>query len=452
MSVEVAAVSRITIRGASRLTRAMKHRLYPGVFQWLVLALLLFTAYAALFTASVPEENFALVFIWIFWGTVAPISIWLFGRYWCAVCPFHMLGNFLNKVAGQKRNIPKWVRQYAFWTALALFIVIIWFEHAVNIFQSTTLTLLLLVPVLAGTVIGALLYRNIEFWCHGFCPLLPLARNYSMLSMVEVRANQEACAGCDVKSCYRGDESVSGCPVGLYLRNLDTMQECIACGQCFRACSTSGALSARFRGAFDEFRRLRLPRMDAALFASIWPGVLAIHYFALLPSGDSMMRSWMHALGISSYVMMWTLVYLGAIAASLSIVSGGTWLSSRIAGQTFRNQFVRYAYALIPLAVGIHTAFNMPRFFGQQGLNRATHNLLAIFGRTLDGSVMVLGPGAIRVLMFSLLAAGLAASLAALGYISPGDRNARRVAAYAPIAVVIATLAAITGTIFHRFY
>lgn len=434
------------------LTRFMKHRLFPGVFQWAVLLMLLFTAYTALFTTSIPERNFALVFVWIFWGTVAPISVWLFGRFWCAMCPFHMLGDFLNKIAGPKKAIPRWVRQYGFWVALALFIAIVWFEHAVNIFQSASLTLLLLVPVLVGTVVGALLYRNEEFWCHGFCPLLPLARNYSMLSMVEVRADNAACEGCSVKSCYRGDDSIGGCPVGLYLRNLDSMQECIACGQCFRACPTSSALSARFRRFFAEFRRIRLPRMDAALFASIWPGALAIHYFTLVPPGDQMVKTWMQALGMSSYVLLWTLLYVGAIVVSLAIVAGAAFVSSRISGESFKQRFSRYAYSFIPLAVGIHTAFNMPRFFGQQGLNRATHNLLEIFGYTLNRTVMVVGPDAMRVLMYSLLAAGLIASLMVLKYIAASHTAQQRYLSAVPEAAGMIVFTVIIGSMFRILY
>lgn len=434
------------------LTRLMRHRLFPGVFQWSVLLMLLFTAYAALFTTSIPERNFALVFVWIFWGTVAPISVWLFGRFWCAMCPFHMLGDFLNKIAGPKRPVPRWVRQYGFWVALVLFIAIVWFEHAVNIFQSTTLTLLLLVPVLLGTVAGALIYRNEELWCHGFCPMLPIARNYSMLSVVEVRANNAGCAGCAVKSCYRGDQSISGCPVGLYLRNLDSMQECIGCGQCFKACPTSGVLSARIRRLLDEFRRIRLPRMDAAIFASIWPGALAIHYFTLVPSGDQMVKTWMQALGTSSYVWFWTLLYAGAIVASLMLVASAALVSARISDEDFRQRFVRYAYAFIPLAVGIHTAFNMPRFFGLQGLNRATHNFLAIFGYSLNGNVMVVGPDAMRVLMYSLLAAGLLASLVVLKHIAASHTAQRRFLSTAPEAACMVVFTVIIGSMFRILY
>lgn len=433
------------------LTRFMKHRLFPAAFQWIVLVLLLFTAYAALFTTNVPERNFALVFVWIFWGTVAPISLWLVGRYWCAMCPFHLLGNILNKLVGPKRPIPLWVRRYGFWVALVLFVAIVWFEHAVDIFQSTTLTLLLLVPVLLGTVIGALLFRNIEFWCHALCPLLPIARNYSMLSSIEVRGSEAACSGCSVKACYKGDQSISGCPVGLYLRNLDSMQECIACGQCFRACPTSGALSARFRGFLDEFKRIRVPDLDAAVFAAIWPGALAIHYFTLIPSGDSIMRGWMESAGLN-YVTLWTLVYVGAIAASLALTGAGASLTALISGESLKRGFARYSYAFIPLGIGIHTGFNMPRFFGEKGLNRATHNLLEIFGYTLDGRIFVLSQGALNVLMFGLLAAGFVVSLVALRHVAGSNGSKGGLFSTLPAAASMSAIAFVVGTMFWSLY
>ncbi|MBI4471388.1 MAG: 4Fe-4S binding protein [Acidobacteria bacterium] len=450
MNVESAQLHRNVFPATTRLTRVMKHALFPGVFQWLVVAMVLFTAYAALFTTSVPERNFALVFVWIFWGTVAPISIWLFGRYWCAVCPFQLLGSFLSKIRGQEKSPPRWIRQYALVVALVLFIVIIWFEHAVDIFKSPVLTLLLLVPVLIGTVVGALLYRNVEFWCRGFCPILPLARNYSMMSLVEVRAAKDACEGCEVKSCYRGQEQVSGCPVGLYLRSLDNMQDCIACGQCVKACETQGALSFRFRGFLDEFRRIQLPRLDGAVFAGMWPGILAIHFFTLHPAGDRAVRSWMEALGISSYVAMWTLLYSAAIAVSLLLVAAGTWLSAKIAGQAFSRGFAYYSYAFIPLAVGIHTAFNMPRFFGEQGLNRVAHTLLDIFGYSLGGAVMVLNSNAVYFLMFALLGAGLIASLIVLRHMAAPERKSWP--ALAPLAATMGVFAFVAGSIFYELY
>ena len=272
------------------LTRLMSSRLYPGIFQWTVLALLLFGAWAALFTTFVPEDNFTLVFIWIFWGTVAPISMVLFGRYWCAMCPFHLLGNFLSRKFGKTRPIPRFFRHYGFWGALILFVAIVWFEHAVDIFSSTILTLLLLVPVLIGTVVGALAFRNIEWWCHGLCPLLPIARNYSMLSSLEVRSTvPSTCSQCTTKTCYHDAEDTYGCPVGLYPRTLDNMQECIACGECFKSCPIPGTIQGRFRNMLGEFKRFR-PRMDAAVFAAIWPGLLAIHFWVLLPEGDRVMQ------------------------------------------------------------------------------------------------------------------------------------------------------------------
>lgn len=444
-------------RRTSGLTRLLSHRFFPGIFQWMVLAMLLFTAYAALFTSSVPENNFALVFIWIFWGTLAPLSVLLFGRFWCSMCPFHMLGKFLNRKFGKNKPIPRWLRQYGFWIALVLFIVIIWFEHAVNIFQSTILTLLLLVPVLILTVVGALAYRYIEFSCHGICPFLPILRNYSMISSVEIsaRQRQEVCSTCWVKSCYHGShrsETTYGCPVGLYPRILDNMQECIDCGDCFKACPSPGTIQARFRNILCEFKRIRFPKMDAAMFASLWPGVLAIHYFTLLPSGDHMMQSWMEALGTSSYVLMWTLVFVGAILASLLVVAVFTMMSSWIAGEAFKKRFASFAYVLIPLGAGIHTAFNMPRFFGEQGLNRATHNLLAIFGYSADGRVMVLGPELTRSVMFVLLGAGLIGSLIVLRYTAQAHTSRLRFLSAMPLVVMIAVFTVITGAMFHNLY
>ncbi len=441
-----------TVAKLSLLTRLMHHRLFPAAFQWSVLVMLLFTAYAALFTAPSPDRNFALVFVWIFWGTVAPISVWLFGRFWCAMCPFHMLGDFLNKIVGPKRPIPRWLRQYGFWIALVLFIVIVWFEHAVNIFQSTTLTLLLLVPVLLGTVIGAVIYRNEEFWCHALCPMLPIARNYSTMSILEVRASTMECEGCTSKGCYRGDDSITGCPVGLYLRNLDSMQECIGCGRCFKVCPTPGTLTLRFRHFMDEFRRIRLPRMDAAVFASIWPGALAIHYFTLVPTGDRMVKGWMQMLGTSSYLAMWTLLYFGSIAVSLLMVGGASFVSAQITDESLKQRFVRYAYAFIPLAVGIHTAFNMPRFFGPQGLNRAVHNFFDIFGYSFSGLVMVLGLDSTRVLMNGLLAAGLIGSLVALKRIATSHTNERGFFSALPEAVCMVLFTVIIGSVFRILY
>ncbi|MBI4471718.1 MAG: 4Fe-4S binding protein [Acidobacteria bacterium] len=452
MNVRNYEMGKVVVDSFSTLTRTMRHRLFPGIFQWTVLLMLLFTAYAALFTSQVPTENFALVFVWIFWGTVAPISLWLFGRYWCAICPFHMLGKYLNKFFGQAKPIPRWVKRYGFWIALGLFVVIVWYEHAVNIFQSTILTLLLLVPVLIGAVVGALVYRNIEFWCRHLCPLLPIARNYSTVAMVEVRANEDMCEGCEVKACYRGDQSISGCPVGLYLRNLDSMQDCIACGQCFRACPTRGALGARFRRFLDEFRRLRFPWLEGATFAALWPGALAIHYFTLTPAGDAIMKSGMASIGASSYVLMWTLVYFAAILASLALVGGGTAVASAITGEKFKAAFSRYSYAFVPLGIGIHTAFNMPRFFGEQGLNRASHNLLAIFGYSLQAPVLVLGPGATRALMVALLAGGLLASVAALNYLWKSNGREYTRAATVPLLLVMAVIASVVLSLFNIMY
>ncbi len=442
-------------KNSTFLTRVMTSRLFPGFFQWTVLILLLFGAWAALFASNsgTAESNFTLVFVWIFWGTVAPISMVMIGRYWCSMCPFQLIGNFVSRRFGKGKPIPRFFRHYGFWIALILFVVIVWFEHAVDIFTSPILTLVLLVPVLLGAIVGALFFRNIEWWCHGLCPLLPIARNYSMMSSLEVRATPSTCSQCSVKTCYLDGDDTYGCPVGLYPRTLDSMQDCIACGECFKSCPTPGTIQAKTRGMFHEFGRIRFPRMDAAMFAAIWPGLLAIHFFVLTPAGDEVMRGWMSTFGIPSYLVAWTLVYIIAIVASASLVAVSTTVSAVIAGvASYKKRFTRFSYAFIPLAVGIHTAFNMPRFFGEIGLNRVAHNFAGIFGYSFDGTVLVLGQGATQALMFVLLGAGMVASLAATGFMSKNGEGSRPFLASLPMVAVMAAFTVGIGAIFQIMY
>ncbi len=89
-----------------RLFRAvMESPLYPKVFQWAVLAGFVFVGYQILAGPQAPSKNIGTVLMWVIWWPLIPIAFLLMGRFWCAICPFATVNDWVQKVVGLERPV-----------------------------------------------------------------------------------------------------------------------------------------------------------------------------------------------------------------------------------------------------------------------------------------------------------------------------------------------------------
>jgi hypothetical protein len=123
--------------------------------------------------------------------------------------------------------------------ALVGFAGIIWIEHVAEMSTHPRSTAVLLLSLSAtAAAVGWLFQRHT--WCRYLCPLGAMCSVFSTASILRVHARREVCqASCAGNECYRGSESVQGCPMFNHALFLNSGQHCKLCLECLRSCPVS---------------------------------------------------------------------------------------------------------------------------------------------------------------------------------------------------------------------
>jgi polyferredoxin len=99
-----------------------------------------------------------------------------------------------------------------------------------------------LLMVLAGSAaLFALIYQR-EAWCRYLCPLGTLGAAFTAPGIFQVRANPAVCGtSCKTHECYKGTDSVPGCPVFHHPLFASDAHACRLCLNCLRVCPHGSA-------------------------------------------------------------------------------------------------------------------------------------------------------------------------------------------------------------------
>ena len=425
----------------------MRSRWYPGVFQIPIAAVFGLVAYELLAGPSTPHENAGTALMWVLWWPLLPILYVLFGRFWCAVCPFAALSDFVQKLVGAHRPVPVFLKRYGIWIIDATFLAITWADHVFGIVESPWGSgILLLLLTFAVIVSGAFFQRRT--FCRYLCFLGGLSGNYSRTGMVALRANSDVCATCTAKAaCYNGTDKVAGCPLFSFPRTMDSSANCNLCGNCIKACPND-AITLTVRRPTKELWFLRNPKIEESFLAMAIMGIVVIQNVTMLPIWTDALASVNRVTGISSYPVIFTAVFAVGVSMPVALLAAAAKVASwgNLEG-TVKN-FARFGYALIPLDVAAHVAHNMFHLLAEG--KSVFYTVGALFGGTTTGSPALVGNGRIQVMQFILLALGLVGSLytvrriAHRRYLTP----ARRRSTLIPFSVLIVVLGALNVVMF----
>jgi ferredoxin len=217
------------------VSAVMRSRWYPGAFQIPIAAVFGLVAYELLAGPPSASDNAGTALMWVLWWPLIPILYVLFGRLWCAVCPFAALSDLVQKLVGANRPVPALLKRYGIWIIDATFIAITWADHVFGIVESPWGSGILLLLTFAVIVSGAFFQRRT--FCRYLCFLGGLSGNYSRTGMLALRANPDVCATCTAKAaCYSGTDTVAPCPLFSFPRTMDSSANCNLCGNCIKAC------------------------------------------------------------------------------------------------------------------------------------------------------------------------------------------------------------------------
>jgi len=82
------------------LKRFLQSSLYPGIFQWLAVLIFAVIMVETLAGPTSAHDNFGTAATWVLWWPLLPLFFFLFGRFWCAVCPFAWVSDLTQKFFG----------------------------------------------------------------------------------------------------------------------------------------------------------------------------------------------------------------------------------------------------------------------------------------------------------------------------------------------------------------
>nr|RNJ70123.1 MAG: 4Fe-4S binding protein [Leptolyngbya sp. IPPAS B-1204] len=354
-----------------------------------------------LFGPQSRDQNFVLNLFWAWWWPVMLLLFPLLGRVWCAVCPFMIYGELVQRLSLKwfPRQLRGWPRQQAEqwggWFLFGLFTLILLWEELWNLENTAYLSSCLLLLITAGAVTFSLLFER-RFWCRYLCPIGGMNGMFGKLAMIELRAQQGICAAtCTTYQCYKGGPekgegmATDGCPLYSHPAQLQDNRDCVLCMTCLKACPhRSVELNLRPPG-IELWTTHTATAHEVALLLLLF-GAVFLH--RLPEIGQRLGRNLsLDAVGVHAGVSVGALL----IPALVVLMAD---LALRLLNRNLKSRsFIELAYGYLPLVLGGNLAHYL-----RLGLTEAGRLLpvtLATFGYGhIPAPVVVAHPAVIAFL------------------------------------------------------
>ena len=429
------------------ISALMRSRWYPGVFQIPIAAVFGLIAFELLTGPVSAHDNAGTALMWVLWWPAIPIVFVFLGRFWCAVCPFATLSDFVQKLVGVNRPVPAFLKKYGIWIIDASFIAITWADHVWGIVASPWGSGILLLMLTFAVIVSGAFFQRRTF-CRYLCFLGGLAGNYARTGMVALRAKPDICATCTAKAaCYNGTEKIAGCPLFSFPRTMDSNANCNLCANCIKSCPND-AITLTLRKPTQELWFLRAPKVEESFLAMAIMGIVLIQNITMLKVWDQILAAVTRTTGITSYPIIFTAVFAVGVSLPVLLLAGAAKIAGNANGESIRQNFARFGYALIPLDIAGHVAHNLFHLLAEG--NSVFYTVAALFGVNKTGSPALVPDQTIQVLQFIILAFGLVGSLYTMRRIAYRRYSAPiiRRATQLPYAILIGSLVALNVALF----
>lgn len=433
MAVKMLIRPRVATIELNALTRFLSAPWYPALFQLLGLITFALILYFAFTGNPHGELNFATVFTWRLWWAILPLSLFLVGKFWCAVCPLATLSDITQKLSPFKRIVPRQLKNWSAWVMLAFFVLLSWAHAIFDIHNTPWVTGVVFVGLALAAILLALRYEQRAF-CRFVCPVGLMSGVYAMLSPLALRANENACrTGCARQSC----RAAPNCKMYEYPRTMDSNRYCVLCSDCVTACPDASPKMI-LRAPTREIAEIRKPVLGEAAFAVLLLGLVLVEIIRMTPVYPAIMQQALALTQSDNYALVYSL----ALAALLLILVSTALLVSRLTASNWRANLAHFGYGFIPLAFTAHLGTN---FFelaaeGTRSVQVVINNLnlpLVLFDLPpqVRGAIYDSDP-TLMLVQSGLIALGLGASLIAIVRIA--RRTQTRALPYAIFAVAAA--------------
>jgi cytochrome c oxidase assembly factor CtaG len=313
---------------------------------------------------QVGAMNLAGVVPWIHWRGLVILSLLAAGNFFCMACPFMLPRTLARRFLPAGRIWPRWLRSK--WFAVLLLALFLWAYEAFSLWDSPWWTAWLVLSYFALALVIDGFFRGAAF-CKYVCPIGQFNYVQSLVSPLEVKVvDPQACVECKTKDCIRGNGTIPGCELHLFVPRKAGNMDCTFCLDCVHACphDNIGILAGqpgaslwedRQRSGIGRFTR----RTDiAALVLVLVFGAFANAAGMTGPAIDMQERV-TDFVGIRSPLLATTAFYVLALVVVPLAAVGGAAAFSRWwggLGESTMALATRFAYALIPLGFGMWLA------------------------------------------------------------------------------------------------
>ncbi|AFM42764.1 hypothetical protein Desaci_3886 [Desulfosporosinus acidiphilus SJ4] len=389
------------------LKRFFKSPLYPRIFQWITVLVFGLIMFETLAGPTSVGENFGSAATWVLWWPLIPFFFFLLGRFWCGICPFAWVSDLTQKLFGANLKVPNFIRKNGLWIIDITFIFITWSDHIWGIVESPRGSGTLLLLILGGVMVTALLFER-RTWCRYLCFLGSLSGNYSRAGMLELRADKETCKTCKTKDCYKGSAKAPGCPMFEFPMTMENNANCNLCGSCIKSCPND-SIRLTPRKPTSEFWSMTKAHFEESFLAIVIVGIVFVQNITMLDLYPSFLKWVELTLGIGNENIAFTILFIFAMTTPVLLLFAATAVSKRSTGETLRNAFARFGYAVIPLDLASHMAHNLFHLLAE---GKATYyTFMGLFGVHVEGSTSFIADPTIQIMQYFLVIVGTLGSM-----------------------------------------
>jgi polyferredoxin len=350
----------------SWLRALLTHTATRPLLQGVVVATFVLIIGAGLFGNQLPTKNIAPLLTWTVWWCGLVLVILFAGKAWCYVCPWDAIAEWTEGLRyGGKRTAAlslglEWPRALRnIWLATVLFVGLTWVELGFGVTTRPRATAWLGLTMLGLAFVSAFVFDRKSFCRYG-CLVGRISGLYALFAPVEIRAkDREVCRSCLTRSCYHGNERGEACPTFQYLGSMEQNTYCIACMECVKTCEVDN-VALQLRPWGEDLLKHQRPRSDEAYLALLMLALAGFHGLTMTAAWGTVVDSIRHTLGVgepTAFSIGMAGIMVGPVVLYAALVAISRW-SALAPIHGYREHFIRYAYALLPIALFYHLAHN----------------------------------------------------------------------------------------------